>query len=449
MKKHHPFALPLTAFVVATLALAFASCKKSPDTIGNNLISNDDYFEIYKTDTVEVVCHSYLDSVSTGNVINVLLGSMNDPVFGGSEAGFYTQFRPSVAGQSFGNNPVLDSLVLQLSVTNYYGDTTVFQTVHAFELSDTLSVLSTYYNTSEVSTFGVDHANGYQFQPRPNTKMHIYGTDTVRQAVIRIPLSNELGNYLMSLDTTSYSRPDLFKEHFKGLRLYCDPVSYSGAICTIDPTNNTYTLLQLYYHAAATPEKPMRYDFYTTSSDAYFNSIAHDYSIGSQDFVSQLLDGHTELGKQQIYLQSMGGVKAKILFPNLTHWADTLEDSHIVINEAKLVFPASKLATDSIYKAPTNFFLLGFNADSTTFLLPDYFEGTNYFGGTYNSNSQSVTFRISEYVQEVIMGKRENCGLNLGINGAAYNAQRLVINGPESDVGGKLRLEVIYSIVNE
>ena len=178
MKKHHPFALALTAFVVATLALALASCKKSPDTIGNNLISNDDYFEIYKTDTVEVVCHSYLDSVSTGNVINVLLGSMNDPVFGGSEAGFYTQFRPSVAGQSFGNNPVLDSLVLQLSVTNYYGDTTVFQTVHAFELSDTLSVLSTYYNTSEVSTFGVDHANGYQFQPRPNTKMHIYSTDT-------------------------------------------------------------------------------------------------------------------------------------------------------------------------------------------------------------------------------------------------------------------------------
>lgn len=447
MKKHHPIARTLIAFIIATLALA--SCKKSPDTIGNNLISDSDYFEIYKTDTVEVLCYSYLDSVSTGNVPNALLGSMNDPVFGASEAGFYTQFRPSVAGQSFGSSPVLDSLVLQLSIANYYGDTTGIQTVHAFVLSDSLSTLSSYYNTSQVATFSVDHANGYQFQPRPNTKMHVYGTDTVRQAVIRIPLSNELGNYLMSLDTTAYSRPDLFKDYFKGLHLYCDPVSYNGAISSIELTNNTFTLLQLYYHAAATPEKLMRYDFYTTSLDVYFNSISHDYAMGSQEFVDQVLDGQTELGKQQIYLQSMGGVKSRILIPNLSHWTDSLVGCRMIINEAKLIFPASTFATDSIYKAPTNYFLLGFNADSTTYLLPDYFEGTNYFGGSYDASNQSVTFRISEYVQEMIMKKHENYGLSFGINGASYNAQRLVINGPESAVGQKLRLEVIYSIIND
>ncbi|MBQ8959335.1 MAG: DUF4270 family protein [Bacteroidales bacterium] len=435
--------------MIGLLVLAFASCRKSPDTIGNNLISDDNYFEVYKTDTAEVICYSYLDTVSTGNVLNGLLGSMNDPVFGHSEAGFYTQFRPSVAGQSYGSNPVLDSLVLQLSLTNYYGDTTVMQTVHAFELSDTLSVLSTYYNTSEVATYNVDHANGYQFRPRPNTKMHIYGTDTVRQAVIRIPLSQELGNYLMSLDTTVYSRPDLFKQHFKGLHVFCDPVSYPGSIISIDVTNNTYTLLQLYYHNAATPEKPMRYDFHTTSKDAYFNSVEHDYSSGSQDFVSQVLEGQTDLGKQLVYLQSMGGVKTKILFPNLEHWTDSLENCHLVINEAKLIVPASASATDSVYKAPTNFFLLGFNADSSTYLLPDYYEGSGYFGGTYNPKNQTVIFRISEYMQRVIMGKKDNYGLSLGINGAAYNANRMVINGPEATTTEKLRLEVIYSIVND
>jgi len=107
------------------------------------------------------------------------------------------------------------------------------------------------------------------------------------------------------------------------------------------------------------------------------------------------------------------------------------------------------LATDSIYKAPTVFSLIGFNTDSTTYLLPDYYEGNSFFDGTYSSSDKSVTFRISEYLQSIIMKEKENMGLSLGINGASYNAQRLVINGPDVPVGEKMKLEVTYSIVNE
>ena len=121
----------------------------------------------------------------------------------------------------------------------------------------------------------------------------------------------------------------------------------------------------------------------------------------------------------------------------------------MVINEAKLVLPVSRLATDSIYKAPSNFFLMGFNADSSTYILPDFYEGNNYYGGSYNSSNQTVTFRISEYIQDMIMDKKENLGLSLGINGAAYNAQRMVINGPEATENDKLRIEVTYSLVND
>ena len=435
--------------MIGTLVLAFASCKKSPETIGNNLISGDNYIGVYHTDTIEVLCHSYLDSVATGNVVNALLGGMKDPVFGTSEAGFYTQFRPSVAGQSFGSNPVMDSLVLQLCISGYYGDTTTLQTVRAYELTDTLSIQKTYYNFTTVATSITDHANGHQFRPHPRTKSYIIGTDTVPQPIIRIPLSQELGQYLMTLDTSAYSRPDLFKQQFKGLYLICDPVAMNGAITYINLTNNTYSLLQLYYHDAATPEKPMRYNFYVTSSDAYFNHIDHDYTQGSQDFVSQIIDDQTSLGQEEVYLQAMGGVKVWIKFPNLTRWTDTISDGHLVINEAKLILPASAVATDSIYKAPSVYSLIGFNGDSTTYLLPDYYEGSNYFGGSYSSSKQSVTFRISEYVQSIIMEKKENMGISMGINGASYGAQRLVINGPNAPVGEKIRLEVTYSIVNE
>lgn len=449
MKKHHSTALTYLTLLIGTLALGFASCKKSPETIGNNLISDNNYIDVYHADTIEIVCHSYFDSIATSNAATAMLGAMKDPVFGTTEAGFYTQFRPSVAGQSFGNNPVMDSLVLQLCISGYYGDTTVMQTVHAYTLTDSLSVDSTYYSYSSVATENIDLANGYHFAPHPKTKVHIIGTDTVTQPIIRIPLSQELGNYLMSLDTTAYSRPDLFKQHFKGLYLMCDPVSMVGAITNISLTNNTYTLLQLYYHDAATPDKPMRYNYYVTSSDAYFNHFDHDYTQGSTEFVNQLIDGQEALGQSTIYLQAMGGVRAWVKFPNLDHWADSLEGCHLVVNEAKLILPASTMLTDSIFKAPTNYILLGFNADSTTYLLPDYYEGTGYFGGTYNASNQTITFRITEYLQSVILKKKDNIGLCLGINGAAYNAGRLVINGPESNEMKKMHLEVTYSIVNE
>ena len=448
MKKRHSIAQTYLALMIGTLVLVFASCKKTPETIGNDLISENNYFGVYHTDTVEVVCHSYLDSVATRNATYVLLGSMKDPVFGTSEAGFYTQFRPSVAGQSFGNSPVFDSLVLQLSLSGYYGDTTAWQTVHVFELTDTLSSQTSYYNHSEVATGVVDHASGFQFRPHPRTKTHIIGTDTLVQPLIRIPLSQELGQQLLTLDTTAYSRPDLFKQQFKGLKVVTEPVGVNGAITYINLISNTYTLLQLYYHDASTPNKPMRFNFYVTSSDTYFSHVDHDYEQGSAEFVQQVLEGETALGQEVVYLQSMGGVKTWIKFPNLSHWTDSLDGSYLVVNEAKLVLPASLLTTDSIFQAPSALSLVGCT-DSATYLIPDYYEGNNYFGGKYDQSKQSVTFRISEYIQSMIMEKRENFGLSLGINGAAYGANRLVINGPHAPVDEKLRLEVTYSIVNE
>ncbi len=450
MKTRHSTALTCLALMIGTLLLAFASCKKSPNTIGNNLIGESEYIDVYHTDTVAIVCHSYLDSVNTTNPSSALLGAMKDPIFGTSEAGFYTQFRFSVAGQSFGVNPVLDSLVLQLCLTGCYGDTMALQTVHVYELADTLSGSETYYNHHTVATQAVDHANGYQFRPHPRTKVNIVGTDTLVQPIIRIPLSQELGQQLLSLDTTVYSLPDLFKAQFHGLYVACSPIGQNGAISYISLTNNEYTLLQLYYHNAATPEKPMRYNYYVTSSDVFFNHIDHDYTQGNTDFVGQVLDGQTELGQQQVFLQTMGGVRTFVKFPNLSHWTDTLaEGCHLVVNEAKLVLPASQSAIDSVYAPPKSFMLVGFNADSTTYLLPDYYEGNSYFGGSFNSSRQCVTFRLSEYLQSVIMGKKDNNGLSLGINGASYNAQRLVVGGPEASEGERMHLEVTYSIVKE
>ena len=450
MKTRHSTASIVLALMIGSLLAVFTSCRKSPETIGNNLVSDNNYIGVYHTDTVEILCHSFFeDSVKTKNVNYALLGAMKDPVFGTSEAGFYTQFRMSLAGQSFGQNPVMDSLVLQLSIGNYYGDTSVMQTVHVYRLTDSLSAQTTYVSFSEVAYDPIDLADGLQFRPHPKTRMHIVGTDTIKHAIIRIPLHNELGEYLMGLDSTAYTQPDYFKNSFPGLYVACDPVGQPGAITSISLTDNTYTLLQLYYHDAETPEKPMRFDYYVTSSDVFFNHIDHDYTQGSPEFVDQLVNGNTAAGQETVYLQTMGGIRTHIQFPNLTCWADTLEEGHIIINEAKLILPVAEWSVDSTFRVPSTLVLVGYNADSTTYLLPDYYEGNAYFGGSYNSTTKTVTFRVSEYMQSLIMKEKDSVGLSLGINGASYNAQRLLINGPQSTEEKKMHLEVTYSIVNE
>lgn len=448
MKTHHSTVRLL--LLVFSLALVGFSCKKSPNTIGNNLIDGGNYIGIYYTDTLPILCHSVMDSIGTKNVSTVLLGSMKDPVFGTTTAGFYTQFHLSSINHKYGSNPILDSLVLQLYVGGFYGDTTTLQTLHVYEMTDTISTHEQYYCYSDVPVGAVDHANGYQCHFRPHTSGYIITNDTIERPIIRIPLSQELGNFIMNIDSSAYKEPDLFKQEFPGLYVTAETVSQDGGIGYINLTNNTFSQLQLYYHEAETPNKTLRYDFYVTQTDVYFNRYIHDYTQGDPDFVDQVVNGNESLGQETLYVQAMGGVKTILQIPDIDHWRDTLQEGHIVINEAKLVIPAHAMIGDSsLFKAPTNYVLVGLNQDGTTYLLPDYLEGTSYWGGTYSESAKSVTFRISEYFADMVRGVKPNLGLSFGINGAAYNAMRWIIAGPQAEQSDKLHLEVTYSIVGD
>lgn len=450
MKTPHSAAPTLITLIIITMIVAFGSCKKTPNSIGNNLIDENNIVSVGHTDTAQVVCHSYLDSIGSKNVRYALLGSLNDPVFGTTQAGFYTQFRISSAGQNFGTAPVVDSVVLQLSLSNVYGDTTTLLAVHAYELADSLSSGETYYSYSTLPVNSNDLvANGFQFRPRMSSAVHVIGTDTITQPILRIPLIQDLGNAIVGFDSTAFQTPDAFKNVFRGLYVVCDEVDQNGSVSSINITDNTLTRLQIYYHDAAAPQNGLRYDFYVTSDDNYFNHFDHDYTKGSPEFVNQLLEGDTTLGQQRIYLQAMGGIRARIHFPNIAHWADTLDQSHIIINEAKLILPAPPDIDTAYFTAPAKLVLIGFKEDGTTYILPDNYEGDSYFGGSYNALTKTVSFRISEYIERVILGKDPDLGISLGIDGAAYNAQRWVVNGPEATEDKRMRLDITYSIVNE
>lgn len=453
MKKTHLTVRNRLAFMLAALTLMTFSCKKSPSTVGNNLIDENSFISTFHTDTTMIVAYSFLDTVNTKNTSYALLGSMNDPVFGTTQAGFYTQLHISSLTYSFGETVELDSLVLQLNYGGYYGDTTTLQTVHVYEMTDTLSSQESYYSYMDMPIGTLDHANAYQFYPRPLTKVLTIGDDTITnpKPVIRIPLSQELGNTLLHLDSTAYAEPDLFKIDFPGLYVTCETVSESGSVSYINLTNNTYSLLQLYYHKSSEPTKVMRYDYYITKSEVFYNRYHHDYTQGEAGFQNQVLEGDTELGQQSLFLQTMGGVKTKLLFQNFTDWGDQclLDGEHIVINDAKLIIPASGLVEEdtTVFTAPSQLALIGLNEDGSTYLLPDFTKSR--YGGKFSQADQAIVFHIPQYMQDVVRGVKPNLGVYMTINGASYNACRWVVAGPEAEQENRMRLEVTYSIIAE
>lgn len=441
------------ALIFSALAIIGLACSKTTEKIGNGLLPENDHMTALFTDTIEIVCHSeIIDSMATKNLNTLLLGSMVDPIMGRTNAGFVTQLHLSAPNQHFGENPVVDSVILQLGISGFYGDTTTMQTVHVYELADSLSVNEDYYQLSDTDVKPIDLANGYQYTFQPYTIGQIVGTDTLSNAVIRIPLDNSFGEQLMNADTSYYSSADQFKEFLYGLKVCCESVSQDGGFCYIAPLLNDVTVLQLYYHESSEEANGRRYNYYITSTDTYYSQYEHDYTLGSPEFTQQVLEHDSAMGQQVLYLQSTGGVRSLIQFPHLSQWDDSLAEAgqHIIINEAKLILPTSSLIEDSsVYASISSLALLSLNEDGSTIVLPDYYEGTSYYGGSYSSDNKSVTFRISEFMQRVMQGLYESRGLYLSITGAAYNGQRWIIAGPEAEEENRLRCEVKYSIVAE
>ena len=438
------------ALFFSALAILFLSCSKTTSNIGNGLLPEGDDIGVYYTDSIRIECHStVIDSMTTQGMAAFLLGSLLDPVMGRTDASFYTQLHLSSANHSFGTNPVIDSVVFQLSLDGWYGDTNTLITAHVYELADSLSSDNIYYQFSEVDTKPTDLANGFQFRPRPKNYQTILANDTVTQPVIRIPLDNSFGEMLVAADTAVFGSTEAFQQFFYGLKVSCESVTQDGSICYITPTNNSITQLQVYYRE--TPDaNQMRYYFYVTSEDIFFNQYLHDYSLGSPEFTQQVIDGDSLLGQQQLFLQSMGGVRALINFPEISHLADTLpEGYHLIINEAKLIFPAYETGDTSSFTPPTSLALLSISPNGNTSLLNDYYEGSSYFGGTYNTSKRQVMFRISEHLQSLLLNPESSQGIYVSINGAAYNAQRWIIAGPDAPQDEKLRCEIKYTIIGE
>ena len=110
------------------------------------------YAEIYPSISYSI----FDDSVATKDISNSnLLGSINDDVFGSSDASIYANYEPgNIAAGAFGPHPVLDSIVLSLvyaSGVATLGDTSQPLSLDVFQLTESIHNDSSYYSSRNLS----------------------------------------------------------------------------------------------------------------------------------------------------------------------------------------------------------------------------------------------------------------------------------------------------------
>jgi hypothetical protein len=94
------------------LAILF-SCENDYSEVGTDFINSIEPQPVYESENV-VSYSEKLNSIRTNGFANYLLGEYSDPVFGLSETKILTQVSLSQTNPDFGENPVLDSVVLTL-----------------------------------------------------------------------------------------------------------------------------------------------------------------------------------------------------------------------------------------------------------------------------------------------------------------------------------------------
>lgn len=414
----------LTLF--ALFASLISSCTKELSPIGMGLLSDQDLLSMGYTDTIQITAYSIPeDSVYTHNLTLAQVGSMYDPIFGRTTVNYYSQIFLSTASTRFGTNPGLDSAFLYLPYSGSYGDTLSNMTFHVYMLKEALDSTHTYSN-SKVAYDSEHPIGSITFQPRPHDTTIFDGVKL--SAMLRIPINSIFADSIFSITDTNYLYSNAgFVKAFKGICIVAEPQNTpgKGAILTFN-IPSTDTRLKIYYHNDT--EDSLSYSFAITDKCSRYQSYDHYGYNEAIPLLKQQLAGDTTLGKQFLFAQGLAGIKIKLKFPNLSKWADP---KNIVINDAQLIL--GNASTSETFTFPSYLSLRGVGEAGTTspYSLVDETERSSYYDGYYYAAGNTFRFRITRYMQQVILGKISDRGLHL-ILPSSYVGNRLVLNGTSS-----------------
>lgn len=421
----------ISCFAVSFLLLAiFFSCRKESYEVGGSLRTYDDALYCDTLYDIELYTLSE-DSLKTNGIKSNLLGWVRDPVFGEIKSDIFAQFRLSANDLTFGEGAGLDSVVLSLDYAGFFGDTTQFLNLSIHELTQSLEKDSSYYSNNSLTYDSKNLISGSsQFVLHPLTEVEILGEKMSAQ--MRIPLDTNYFSekFLKKSASSELSNNVNFLKYFKGISIIAKSISGSGCLAYFR-MNSTNTAITFYYHN--NEHDSLNFQLVSNDSTVYYSRMDHfAYSAAEQDLKQQLSGNYSN--RESFYLQASGGLKTQMRFPTLKSF---YEGQRIVVHKAELVIHREQ-TLDSynpyFYPAALMMYYKKDSTDSKSYYMPDYLNlGSKFLGGEFQSEDNTYRFKLTEYVQYLLMGKIDaSYPLYITVKGASTQATRLKYAGPQS-----------------
>jgi hypothetical protein len=431
---------PLSAKFLSGVAIAttvlLSSCKKDTSDIGLDLLQGDQLHGMF-TDTLTVISHTRkVDSVKTSKTASIICGNYYDPVFGVTNASFYSELYPEKTGTSvdFGPDPQIDSIVLSLAYKGYYGRPAPL-TFKVFQVTQRMYADSS-YNSDTSLTYN-------SLFPLANVTLEPNTIDSVHADGLTYPPQLRMDKVLLSglLNESIYTTLDDFLDIFSGILVTASPTSLSGnrALYYFNPSD-ARTKVTLYYHDASTPSTQVKFAYLMGGSSQRFNHFDHDYTLAPN--ITAQVNSPEFIQEDLVYAQGLAGLQVKLSIPYLMQLK---AGGDIAINKAELVVKADPGTIDNFFTPPTQLVVVALDSVGNYTTTPDLLEGQSYSGGTYDASAKAYRFNIGRYLQGVLNGSITDRGLMIIVSGGAIFANRVVLGGGGPNSAYRMKLNIIYT----
>lgn len=487
------------------------SCEKEIESIGVNLVNNNNFTTDKKTTEV-ITANKNIVNVPASGVAQYLLGVYSDNEFGTLKASIVSQLNLPVTGEAYGygTNYGIDSVLMfipyqstksaekysdgkpKFSIDSVFGNPEVEFQLGIYELKTYLNTLdpndpskpAIYYSDKEFQKGDAAFYLG-NFKVNPNdTVAYIkrympngitaYTKDTVKQTdkspTIKIPLNKNLVKqiFVNNAAGAEFQSLDNFQRYFRGF--YIEATSLTSNKSHLVSLAMTNAKMIIYYskdeNEGATVdlngnkingEQGVRtkHSFEFAFGTIKSNVLKRDYTVSHQS------------GDDRLYVQGASGSMAIVdLFKNEN--ITELRKNNWLINNASLIFYVDQNAASDI--APEQLFI--FNADENVQLTDTMTEGLVAVGGLLEKDATGkpyrYVFKITDYISRLLKSDESldlelvKIGLkvynpsdtpsasdDIKIRDYSWTPKGVVLFGDDPSFGDKrVKLEISYTKIN-
>ncbi len=414
-------------FLIFSAVIIISACTKiSTTTLGNGLIPPIDGVNTFDT-IIEVTAETFVDPTDTTRVyfsdLHTFGKITNDPIFGSTDARILFEPKPPFFKYYFPpkDSTAVDSAVLVLSYTTFYGDSSQNFTINVREI-DPMTPLKPKrpYPVQYPNAVPTDNINTRpinNFVPKTTSLLRITNDSVVNRyeksvRQIRIPLPLDFANrFIKDYDSTAgnaYATDADFRKKFAGFEIS----ALSGnSLITINLAD-TNTKLCFYFNY----QKNGKRDTTFARFNLYQFSDTTDEVLSRQaNFITRNRSANPNItqngrpgGDSLVYVQTSPGTFVRVRIPGLKglsnriiHRAELIaEQVPDIASDLKFLPPRFMLlcAYDSVNKGKRNI--------PNDFLVGNQGPDIEYFGGDVRRRVDPVwgdiayyNFNLTRYVQ--------------------------------------------------